>query len=57
MDLADLRAHASSRLAGFKCPEALYVTVELATNAMGKVEKKTLRAEVADAATHVERLW
>jgi acyl-CoA synthetase (AMP-forming)/AMP-acid ligase II len=57
VDLATLRAYASTRLAGFKCPEALHVTVELPKNATGKVEKKVLRAEVADAAASVERGW
>jgi acyl-CoA synthetase (AMP-forming)/AMP-acid ligase II len=57
VDLAGLRAYASARLAAFKCPEALHVTVELPKNATGKVEKRALRAEVADAAARVERLW
>jgi acyl-CoA synthetase (AMP-forming)/AMP-acid ligase II len=58
VDLADLRAYASARLAGFKCPEALYVAVELPRNATGKVEKRALRAAVVDAPFgEVERLW
>ena len=55
--LADLREHASARLAGFKCPEALYVTAELPKTATGKVAKRTLRAQVADAIEDVERAW
>jgi long-chain acyl-CoA synthetase len=57
VDLAGLRAHASTRLAGFKCPEALYLTAELPKNAMGKVGKKALRREVAGSAERVERVW
>ncbi len=57
VDLTDVRAYAAARLAGFKCPEALYLAVELPKNATGKVEKKVLRAAVADAAGDVERVW
>ena len=55
VDLADLRAFAAARLAGFKCPEALYVTDELPKTATGKVAKATVRSQVADAAGDVER--
>jgi non-ribosomal peptide synthetase component E (peptide arylation enzyme) len=58
VDLADLRAYASTHLAGFKCPEALYVAPELPRNATGKVEKRALRAAVVDAPVEeVQRLW
>lgn len=53
--LTDLRAHVATRLAAFKCPEALWVTDELPRNATGKVEKPALRARVA--AAEVERAW
>jgi acyl-CoA synthetase (AMP-forming)/AMP-acid ligase II len=55
--LADLRSYASARLAGFKCPEALYVTAELPKTATGKVAKRELRSQVADAIEDVERAW
>jgi len=55
--LTDVRAYASSRLAGFKCPEALYIASALPRNATGKVEKRVLRAVVADAAGNLECLW
>ena len=51
VQLADLRAFASDRLAAFKHPEALYVTDELPTTATGKVAKRELRAQVAARAT------
>ena len=57
VDLADLRHFAASRLAGFKCPEALYVTDELPKTATGKVAKAAVRSQVADAAGDVERVW
>jgi acyl-CoA synthetase (AMP-forming)/AMP-acid ligase II len=55
--LGDLRSYASARLAGFKCPEALYVTAELPKTATGKVAKRDLRAQVAGAIDDVERAW
>ena len=54
--LAGLRTFASSRLAGFKCPEALVLTDELPRTATEKVAKPELRARVA-AAAEVETLW
>jgi acyl-CoA synthetase (AMP-forming)/AMP-acid ligase II len=55
--LADLRAFASDRLAGFKHPEALFLIDELPTTATGKVAKRELRARVAADDVRVERLW
>jgi len=55
-NLPALRAFAAERLAGFKCPEALWVTDELPKMATGKVDKKALRAELSDRAD-VDRLW
>jgi acyl-CoA synthetase (AMP-forming)/AMP-acid ligase II len=55
--LGDLRAFASARLAGFKCPEALYVAEELPKTATGKVAKNAVRAQVAGPAAAVERAW
>ena len=57
VDLADLRHFAASRLATFKCPEALYVTDELPKTATGKVAKAAVRSQVTDAAADVERGW
>jgi acyl-CoA synthetase (AMP-forming)/AMP-acid ligase II len=57
VQLADLRAFASDRLAAFKHPEALFLVDELPTTATGKVAKRELRAQVADAGDAVERLW
>lgn len=57
VDLADLRGFAAARLAGFKCPEALYFTDELPKTATGKVAKATVRSQVTDAGADVERSW
>jgi acyl-CoA synthetase (AMP-forming)/AMP-acid ligase II len=57
VDLDGLRAFASRRLAGFKCPEALVVTGELPKTATGKVAKNAVRAVVAGAADRVTRTW
>jgi long-chain acyl-CoA synthetase len=55
--LAQLRAFASERLAGFKCPEALCLTDELPKTATGKVAKNVVRDQLADAQAAVERMW
>jgi acyl-CoA synthetase (AMP-forming)/AMP-acid ligase II len=54
--LADLREFASTRLAAFKCPEALYLTDELPRTATEKVAKPELRARIAEAAD-VDTRW
>jgi non-ribosomal peptide synthetase component E (peptide arylation enzyme) len=54
--LAELRAFASARLAGFKCPEALCLVDELPQTATGKVAKRTVRAQVAAAAEDLDRV-
>jgi len=56
VDLAALRAFARTRLAAFKCPEALYLTDELPRTATGKVAKNTIRQQVAGASV-LERCW
>ena len=56
-DLRTLRAFASERLAGFKCPEALFVTDELPKTATGKVAKAELRAKVAASGAALERAF
>jgi len=47
LDLEGLRAHVGEHLAGFKCPEALYLTDELPKTATSKVAKRELRAQLA----------
>ena len=47
LDLDDLRAHVGEHLAGFKCPEALYLTDELPKTATSKVAKRELRTQLA----------
>jgi non-ribosomal peptide synthetase component E (peptide arylation enzyme) len=54
--LPDLRAFASTRLAAFKCPEALYLTDELPRTATEKVAKPELRARIS-AAADVDTRW
>jgi len=55
--LADLRAFATDRLAGFKHPEALYLVDELPTTATGKIAKRELRARIAGDDDRLERRW
>jgi acyl-CoA synthetase (AMP-forming)/AMP-acid ligase II len=57
VDLAELRAFTSGRLARFKWPEALYLTDELPRTATGKVAKNVVRAAVAEASAGLERAW
>jgi long-chain acyl-CoA synthetase len=57
LDLAELHGFATSRLAGFKAPEALLLTAELPETATGKVDKKAVRTIVADAGDGVARGW
>ena len=55
--LADLREFASTRLATFKCPEALFVVDELPRTATEKVAKNELRAQLADPSARIDKLW
>jgi acyl-CoA synthetase (AMP-forming)/AMP-acid ligase II len=57
VELADLRAFATDRLAAFKRPEALYLVDELPTTATGKIAKRELRAQIAADDSAVERVW
>jgi long-chain acyl-CoA synthetase len=57
LDLTDLRDFATTRLAGFKCPEALLITEALPETATGKVDKKALRSIVADSSDEVVHGW
>jgi acyl-CoA synthetase (AMP-forming)/AMP-acid ligase II len=43
--LAELRAHVGAELASYKRPDGLTIVAELPTNAMYKVDKRTLRAQ------------
>ena len=52
-----LRHFAAQRLAGFKCPEALYLVDELPKTATSKVAKNVLRDRLADPGEPVERMW
>jgi acyl-CoA synthetase (AMP-forming)/AMP-acid ligase II len=52
--LDDLRQFAKTRLAAFKCPEALWVTGELPRTATEKVSKGELRAHLPDT---IERTY
>jgi acyl-CoA synthetase (AMP-forming)/AMP-acid ligase II len=55
--LSDLRKFAASRLAKFKCPEALIIVNELPETATGKVAKAEVRLLVSEAENGMERLW
>jgi acyl-CoA synthetase (AMP-forming)/AMP-acid ligase II len=57
VELADLRAFATDRLAAFKHPEALYIVDELPQTATGKIAKRELRGQVASDDALVERVW
>lgn len=57
LNLGELRSFAAARMAGFKCPEALYLTDEVPRTATGKTSKQALRAELARPDTRIERTW
>jgi acyl-CoA synthetase (AMP-forming)/AMP-acid ligase II len=57
LELADVRAFAATRLAAFKCPEALYVADELPRTASGKTAKPELRLRVSSDPDGVTRTW
>src|SRR5262245_2398730 len=57
VELADLRAFATDRLAAFKHPEALYIVDDLPTTATGKIAKRELRAQVASDDARLQRAW
>ncbi|MFN3599958.1 MAG: AMP-binding protein [Dietzia sp.] len=48
-DIDDLRTHARQSLASYKCPKHYVVVDELDRNAMGKLDKKALRAPYWDS--------
>jgi long-chain acyl-CoA synthetase len=57
LELAEIRAFAAGRLAGFKCPEALYIADELPRTATGKTAKAELRSRVSSDADGLMRTW
>jgi long-chain acyl-CoA synthetase len=57
LDLVELRDFATSRLAGFKCPEALLITEALPETATGKIDKKAVRTIVASSGDEVVHGW
>ena len=57
LDLDDLRAHVGEHLAGFKCPEALFLTDELPKTATSKVAKRELRAQLTADTSPLTKLY
>jgi long-chain acyl-CoA synthetase len=57
LELAEVRAFAARRLAGFKCPEALYIADELPRTATGKTAKPELRSRVSSDPDGVMQTW
>jgi acyl-CoA synthetase (AMP-forming)/AMP-acid ligase II len=55
--LGDIREFVASRLAAFKCPEALYIADELPRTATGKTAKSELRARVVADPHGVTKAW
>lgn len=50
IDLAELQAWCEARLSRYKCPRQIRVVTSLGRNALGKLDKRTLRAGHADPA-------
>jgi long-chain acyl-CoA synthetase len=57
LELSEVRAFAATRLAAFKCPEALYVADELPRTATGKTAKSELRSRVSSDPDGVAQTW
>jgi acyl-CoA synthetase (AMP-forming)/AMP-acid ligase II len=57
LDLDGLRAFARERLAGFKVPEALVVVDGLPETATGKIDKRSVRGDVAEHPDRVVARW
>jgi long-chain acyl-CoA synthetase len=57
LELNQVRAIVANRLAGFKCPEALYLADELPRTATGKTAKAELRSRVTSDPDGVTRTW
>jgi acyl-CoA synthetase (AMP-forming)/AMP-acid ligase II len=57
LELAEVRAFAATRLAAFKCPEALYIAEDLPRTATGKTAKSELRSRVSCDPDGVAQTW
>jgi long-chain acyl-CoA synthetase len=57
LELSEVRAFVATRLAAFKCPEALYVADELPRTATGKTAKSELRSRVSSDPNGVTQAW
>jgi len=57
LELGEVRAFVAQRLAGFKCPEALYLADELPRTATGKTAKSELRSRVNSDPEGVTQTW
>jgi long-chain acyl-CoA synthetase len=57
LDLNDVRSFAATRLAAFKCPEALLLVDELPKTATEKIAKNVLRDQLSEPHAAVERMW
>jgi long-chain acyl-CoA synthetase len=57
LELGEVRAFVAMRLAGFKCPEALYLADELPRTATGKTAKAELRTRVSGDPDGVTQTW
>jgi acyl-CoA synthetase (AMP-forming)/AMP-acid ligase II len=57
LELAEVRAFAATRLAAFKCPEALYIAEDLPRTATGKTAKSELRSRVSCDPEAVAQTW
>jgi long-chain acyl-CoA synthetase len=57
VSLAGMRSFAVTRLAAFKCPEALCLVEELPRTATDKVSKKDLRTQVLGPQARLEKLF
>ncbi len=57
LELGEVRAFVAKRLAGFKCPEALYIAEELPRTASGKTAKPELRLRVSTDPDGVTQTW
>jgi long-chain acyl-CoA synthetase len=57
LELDEVRSFVARRLAGFKCPEALYIADELPRTATGKTAKAELRSRVSSDPDGVTKTW
>lgn len=57
LQLAELRAFAEKKLAAFKCPEALYLTMDVPRTATGKTAKRQLKIQMSNDSGQIQSLW